>query len=141
MLGYEEFDAKGSPVCALEYESFELAPDLSGAVWHRAANEERSLDLGRELASQVELDVLRPRLLPEGFELRGASTIEDEEGQRWLKLTYLDGVEPLFFLQALPAESESVRTAAPRGTPEPDTIAVFSMGRATVLQGSVRGLS
>ena len=139
VLAYQEFDAEGSAVCALEYTTFELAPDLSGAVWHRPSNEELALDLGRDLASQVEVAALRPRLLPEGFELRGASTIEDGEGRRWLKLTYLDGVEPLFFLQALPAGGEAVRTAAPAGAPEPDTIAVYSLGRATVLQGSVRG--
>ena len=51
------------------------------------------------------------------------------------------GQSPDVVVEGIPEKynSESVRTAAPRGTPEPDTIAVFSMGRATVLQGSVRG--
>jgi hypothetical protein len=142
VLAYREFDSRGNPVCALEYESLELEPDLTGAIWHRPSNDERALDHRRDLAEQVEADVLVPRLAPRGYELRGAATIEDGDGQRWLKLTYLDGIEPLFFLQALPVDAPSGRAGTRREaalTPEAGTISVYQMGRASVLQGTLQG--
>jgi hypothetical protein len=142
VLAYREFDSRGNPVCALEYESLELAPDLAGAVWHQSSNDERALDHQRDLAEQVEADVLVPRLAPRGYELRGAATIEDGDGQRWLRLTYLDGIEPLFFLQALTAAPTGLAGAdweAAALAPEPGTISVHQMGRASVLQGTLQG--
>ncbi len=149
VLAYREFDAAGREVSAVAYESLDLAPDLGGAVWH-ALRPEEALDHRRELTSQVALEVLVPRLSPRGYELRSATTFEDGDGRRWLKLTYLDGIEPLFFLQLL-AESGQGASAGVTWTAggeipapgasaiEPGSITVFSIGRATVLQGSLGG--
>jgi hypothetical protein len=144
VLAYEQRDEHGATVAAMVYESLDLEPRLDQVVWHEPANQERPLDRSRGLEEQLGARALQPRLLPAGYELREAATVEDGSGKRWLKLTYVDGVEPLFFLQELegqgsPAEPEQrLRASAPPGD-EASRVVVFQAGAATVVQGTVAG--
>lgn len=135
VLRYRELDAAGNVVETMEYERFSSEPDPD-TVYHRSLVEERRLAWTGEIQRELERDgALRPRLAPRGYELREASTLADQDGGRWLKLEYTDGVECAFFLCALPDAAQaqaSSRTGA-------DEAVVFRMGTATVVQANLRG--
>lgn len=145
VLASQEYDGGGQLVASMTYETFELAPDTSGAIWHQPANDERPLDLAGNIGEQVGSQALSPRLLPLGYELLEAATVDDGEGRRWLKLTYTDGVEPLFFFQALAEPAPAGKSARMDGraigdpTASTSAVVVFQLGAATVVQGHVQG--
>ncbi len=142
LLASRQFDAQGVEFSSMEYESLDLAPDLSGVAWHEPANQERELDWTRGIGDQVDDALLQPRLLPEGYALRAASTVEDGS-RRWLKLTFVDGVETLFFLQALSSGPEA-RTGTDAGmdwtageAPAAGQVVVFAVGATTAAQATI----
>jgi hypothetical protein len=145
LLASEQYEPNGQRVARMRYESVDYTPDLSGAIWHVAPTEEQDLDPTLPLAGQVEFRVLEPRLLPAGYERTAAATIDDGAGKTWLRLTYGDGVEPLFFFQALtvPAAAEFLQVeAAPFAPPIPQatsSVVVYRIGAARVIQGIVDG--
>jgi hypothetical protein len=149
VLAFRQLDGAGGVIASLEYESLELEPELSGIAWHQAGNEETVLDWRAQLDPQVGSPVLEPRLLPAGYALRAAATVVDGQGRRWLKLTYLDGIEPLFLLQALPGsgpgavpqgQSAGVDwTAGSAAAPETSRVTVYRLGAAMAAQGTLAG--
>lgn len=144
VLASDEFDAEGQRVASMVYESFVLAPQTGSTVWHAPANDEVALDARIDVQAQLGVRVLQPHLLPAGQGLLEIATVGDDPAERWLKLTYSDGIEPLFFLQRL---QESTRGRAARVDPGrmdrvPDStsgVAVFQLGAATAIQGQVDG--
>ena len=88
--------------------------------------------------------VLEPRLLPVGFQLHEAATVSDGT-TRWLKLTYTDGIEPLFFFQKLEqpdgpgAVSRRPGTSFDAPPAETSQITVYQVENVTVTQGRVNG--
>jgi hypothetical protein len=149
VLAFRQLDGAGGVIASLEYETLELEPELSGIAWHQPGNEETVLDWRAELGPQVGAAVLEPRLLPAGYALRAAATVVDGQSRRWLKLTYLDGIEPLFLLQALPGsgpgavqqgQSSGVDWAAGSATgPATSRVTVYRVGAATAAQGTLAG--
>jgi len=137
VLASDEFDASGGLRASMTYESLLFAPELSGIAWHQPAKE-------IQLDPRQELEVARPRklepkLLPEGYGLGEAATVE-EGGRSWLKRTYTDGVEPLFFLQALdPAPAVSLDPESASRELTASQVYVYRIGSATVIQGKVDG--
>jgi hypothetical protein len=139
VLAFQELDERGEEVAAMVYESVLLDPDLRSVIWHVPANEERRLDPLVDLTEQIGTQALEPRLLPEGCARLEAATVEggtaaDGAAERWLKLTYTDGVEPVFFFQRLDSglEGSSAPASASRVT-------VFQVGSAVAIQGRVDG--
>lgn len=145
VLANRRLDAQGNLVSSMEYETFQRAPDTAATVWHEPANDEQPLapkDLGAQLGQRV----LEPRLLPEGYVLQEASTVADGEGTRWLKLVYVDGIDPLFFFQKLEQPDGPGAVARPGddlGAPavEASQVTVYQIEHVTVAQGLVEGFS
>jgi hypothetical protein len=142
VLASREFDAAGRIFAAMTYESIELAPDLGPVAWHERSNAEQALDLRSTFEQPPAQRPLRPRLIPAGYRELAAATVQDGDGKTWLELTYSDGVEPLFFLQALAhATKPTVARGGPlsaNGIPDsPSSVTVFQLGRALAIQGEV----
>ena len=146
VLASVEYGEGGAEVARMTYEQFGPTPPPGSVVWHQPANEEQPLAQAHGLSEQLGETVLEPRLLPEGYGLAEAATVGDGAGRRWLKLTYEDGVEPLFFFQEL----ERVESLAVLGTewdepapidphPAESRVVVHHVGAATAIQGSVNG--
>jgi len=143
VLASEEYDSNGSLVASMSYQSVDLAPDLSQMAWHGSVNDERRLDRSLPLGEQIHARALEPRLLPQGYVPLEAAVVHDGD-VNWLKLTYSDGVQPLFFLHSIDANS-SDKVAPVQGQQaalpslESSSVIVFQIGAATALQGRVDG--
>lgn len=149
VLASREFDADGRLVATMTYESIRFDLDPATVVWHVPANEEVVLDPAHDdLAAVLGAQPLRPRLLPPGYGPLEVSTVGDGKGARWLLLTYSDGIEPLFFFQAL--ERTGGAGASTLGAPHAEahvggaqrtasSVVVFEVGAATAIQGTVDG--
>lgn len=143
VLASRRYDGQGNLQASMQYESFQREPDTAGVDWHQAVNDEQALALV-DLGPQLDQRVLEPRLLPEGFALREAATVSDGS-VRWLKLTYTDGIEPLFFFQKLeqPAGPSVVPrrpgTSVDAPSSETSQVTVFQVQNVTVAQGRVNG--
>ena len=145
VLAVEELDPRGTVLSSVVYESFETQPDHSQAIWFRPAQREGELDWRDDLGAQLDRPVHRPKLLPAGFQLRGAATVSDRQTD-WLKLTYTDGVETLFFLTELPgstggagADVQLARTSGKNGPAANDEVVLFELGAARAAQGTIGG--
>jgi hypothetical protein len=134
VLRARELNGQGEPLSQVTYETIDLAPVFDRVVFHRSTIDETEHGL-EGLDSVFQVDVLIPRLLPQGYELRQASTLIDDQGERWAKLTFSDGVDTLFFAQALPVEGE--RLAAPHRLPQGDELIVSRMGSVVAAWGQV----
>jgi len=142
ILASREHDAGGRLVAEMRYETLQLAPDLSTVAWHQASNLERPVDSVPALATELGVRCLEPRLLPAGYGPIEVATVEDGAGTTWLKHTYSDGIETLFFLQALePAgrSAGSASTGAGVQGVEAGKVMVFELGSARAVQGRVEG--
>lgn len=143
VLASRRFDGQGHLQSSMRYESFRLAPDTAGVVWHGASNDEQPLAL-QDLGLQLDQRVLEPRLLPDGFALHEAATVSDG-ATRWLKLTYTDGIEPLFFFQKLEQPDAPGAVARRPGTDfdappaETSQVTVYQVEHVSVAQGRVNG--
>lgn len=135
-LRVRELDDEGRSISALVYESIDLAPDLDAVVFHRSTIEEREHPLGRPMGEVFEAPVLEPHLLPQGYALRGASTLVEGDGRRWAKLSYSDGVETLFFAQTLSEPDEPQR---PRRQSQGDELVVLESTPVVMASGRVGG--
>ena len=139
VLRHEERDVSGFLISAMEFESYDATPDLSGAVWSQPTASPVSLDVTADLSGQAGFDVLEPGVLPAGFFLWRAHTLIDAASGDWIKLTYTDGVEPLFFFHlGLPVSSNSDATL-PGDWKQADEVWVYDIGAVQVVQGRVRG--
>jgi len=136
LLAYTERDEEGRVLASMRYSTFEAAPDLQRVAFHRSVNDERSLERGEDLALQLGVETLVPRRAPEDYRLWEAATVSESSGKRWLKLSYTDGVKPLFFLTPAPFDDEGQSEL--RASPD-DQVSVHAIGRANVVQGSVWG--
>jgi len=141
VLRYEAFDVQGRALVAMEYEIYDETPDLSGFVPHEEISPPRELDWTWDLPVQIHQSVQTPRVLPEGYALRRAVTLKDGMGQHWLRLTYTDGVESLFFLTQIdnPSALAGPITPLTPGSVQVSTVSVFQMGSALATQGTFGG--
>lgn len=144
VLASREFDAEENTVASMVYESFELAPDPSTIAWHLPSNQESPLSTLEGLETEFGGRPLEPRLLPEGYASLETAVVSDGDGGRWLKRTYTNGVEPLFFLEAF-RRPRSGRPLDQRGQPSgsmPEStsgVVVFELGSSIVVQGELDG--
>lgn len=135
-----EYDDQSRLVAAVTYTSFDPPPDPSSFVPYAPINQERELDLERDLGDQVGVsELLAPRVLPVGYQLREASTVMDDLGVTYLKMTYFDGVRSLFFVQELP-DAQTADGSYSKSV-DADRAASFECGALAVLQAEVGGHS
>lgn len=143
VLASREFGADGRLVADMAYESFSLDPDLGSVAWHQASNVENVHPSVEAIEAEARSPVLRPRLLPDGYAALELATVQDGRGTTWLKHTFSDGVEPLFFLQALEEPTRQFESSAGGMTgeivPGASSVMVFALGGATAIQGRVEG--
>lgn len=115
--------AAGELLGLVEYESLELAPDLTAVAWHTPLTVEEPLARDPQVAArQLGFRPRLPRTDGGVFRLLEAQqiTAPHPEGgeQRWAKHTLTDGVEVLFFLHGgndPSAREDVVRVAPPVG--------------------------
>lgn len=120
------------------YESLELAPDLSGVVWHQELNNEEPLPAIGPLTATVGFEPLVARALPAGFQLlERTSVIEPLNNSKWVKATFTDGVENLFFLHGGPIVGDNgIKSGLPEI--EADLVEVTVAAPWTVARGNLR---
>ena len=155
VLRSEERDASGALVSLLEFETLDLAPDLSSTLLHVPATAETVVPSEAGLRAALPFVPVRPKVVPEGFELLEMATVEDlTEGEEWARLTYGDGVEQLFFLHTAHGPAEELApggqagtgpgpgggTAGAGGRPE-HTVRFARVGPWTLLFGEIDGQS
>ncbi|MFT5284449.1 MAG: hypothetical protein ACI8TQ_000605 [Planctomycetota bacterium] len=142
VLQYDEYDKMGTLVAGLEYTSLDMAPDLSGVAFFIPGNNEQAIDLATDDAQQILGFKPRfPEALPAGFTLMETASVTDTFGNIWIKASYTDGVEMLFFLHRernagffqLPTSSSS-RSGVSR-----DEVILFKAGTVLAAQGTVDG--
>ena len=138
MLRYEAFDDQDRTLVSVEYEIFDPTPDLSSFIPVPAPRELWELDPTWALPVQINQQVNTPRVLPEGYALRRAVTLRDGTNQHWLRLTYTDGVESLFFLARIENPFREAGPITP-GTVDVSDVTVFQMGTALAAQGTFNG--
>ena len=135
VLVAEERGADGRLESRVSYETVSFAPAFTDVVFHRSAIREEGL--AAELATdEARIQLHRPRLLPAGYELQEVTLLTEEDGKRWAKLTYTDGVDPLFLLQAQPALGEAPASGAVHH-PEGDRVLVNARGSVLTLQARI----
>ena len=152
VLAYRELDGDGNLISRLVYETFDTTATqqaFDAIAWHTPTREQELLDWTQPLEPQIpgvdDTRILQPRLLPAGYRLREAAILTDSQDRCWLKLTYLDGVEPLFFMVDLPASGTQGHAGPGGSLPDPvgpstaDRVIVAEIGRATAVQGRLRG--
>lgn len=142
ILSVREFDDEGEQVASMEYESLELQPNLETVVWHQSSNEEVVLASLEPLQAEIDIALLEPRLLPEGYAPLELARVADGRGGSWIKHTYSDGLEPLFFFQGihgLPRKKLDQRGQLAGAPPVDSAVVVFDLGTAIVLQGEIEG--
>jgi len=139
VLRSTELDEHGRIVSSVEYEALGLDVDLSGVRFHAPANAEQEVELSRlaEVETTLGYAPLLPDAVPEGYALHEASTVVDGGGRGWLKLTFLDGIRPLFFLQARADPRASVAPGARPGAGAgvPGRVVSYDLGSMHALQG------
>jgi hypothetical protein len=134
LLSVRELDGQGRVLSQVAYEELDLAPDLGAIVFHRSTIDEVEHVLDRPPAEVFEAPILLPKLLPAGYGLRQATTLTDDEGERWAKLVYTDGVETLFFAQLLPQPG---RALEPHRLPQGDELVVVEESPVTMASGQI----
>jgi hypothetical protein len=144
-LRFEERDSMGTTITFMEFESYDDDPDLEGTSWYSSSNQESALDITADLGPQAGFDVFEPKVLPDGYKLWRASTLIDPAGKSWIKQTFTDGVEPLFFFheggESGPGMVENRPDFKSDHVLDPlkaDEVWVYQMGAVNVLQGAVR---
>ncbi len=120
------------------YESLELAPDLAGVVWHQKLNDEQSLPTIGPLTAMVGFEPLVARALPVGFQLQERTSVIDPlDHSKWVKATFTDGVENLFFLHGGPIVADNgIRSGVPEI--EADLVEVTVASPWTIARGNLR---
>lgn len=118
VLSYKHFDAAGKLYSMMEYETYNPNPDLSGVVFHKVSNQEIPITS----ASDLDFKLLIPKLLPSSaFHFLEATRITNPlTGTKLAKLTYTDGVEPIFFVDEGPVKATGTsQLGNPTATPVP----------------------
>lgn len=148
-----ERDLSGFLLSRMEYQTFELDPNLTGVAWYTPPQSEVALDPLQDLSAQVGFDVFEPTLVPNGYTLLKAASLVGDDGRTWVRLVYTDGVETLFLLHTGPEPTSGL--SGPVGSGRGPTsgmqadaqlekdgqVWVYQAGDISVLQGVVRGSS
>jgi hypothetical protein len=142
LLRYEEEDDQQRPLSSMSFESIDYTPDFSGVAWH-SPEERPAIDFTHDLKAQLGFKPIFPSLLPTGYAFHSAE-IADGGDSRWVSAKYLDGVEPLLFLERFRLSEIEIGHAGTSSGPHyvgggMNQVYVFHIGAATALQGTLNG--
>ncbi len=137
VLSSREETHQGSLISDMTYESIDLAPDLSGVVWHQSMNNELALPMTGSVSGFVGFEARAPRTLPTGYQLQERSSLlHPQDGSKWVKETYGDGVESLFFLHGGPiVNGNGIKSGVPEI--QADLVEVTAAPPWTVARGNL----
>jgi hypothetical protein len=127
ILRSEERDLSGAVLSMLEYDSLNLTPDFTLETFHEELGTQVQFGNGSPLPTQLKFVPAKPKLLPDGYRLQDSVAIFGT-GDPWVRYTYGDGAEEIFWLHSGEAE---VLYPGPLGTPNSG-----SPGQAGQGQGS-----
>ncbi len=137
----EESLVDGSLIALAEFESIKDVPDFTGKVFHQPLHKETRLD---KMTTPQLFVAPQPKLVPQGYQLLETSVIQEALSQRnWVRYTYSDGLQELFFLYT--GEEELVDPSlgtvpggqVPPPGPRTDEVTVIEVGPWNVVQGTV----
>ena len=139
VLAWRESTQEGELVCDVAYESIQWSFDVGSVPWHQSQNNESALPTTGSLETWVGFEDRAPRTLPAGYQLLERTSILHPQGKGlWVKNTYSDGVEALFFLHGGPIENgNGIRSGVPEI--EADLVEVALAAPWTVATGNLRG--
>lgn len=144
VLAYQEYDSQGRVVAAMTYETYSSEP--AQVAWFVPQTTTTSLDPTGDLTASLGFEPVLPTLVPQGYEPIGLERVIEPSGLRWLKVTYTDGLQPLFYLFTDPAGHAPTQPGLPSGPgpdpdgePDQDDVFVNHQGVVTTLHGFVRG--
>ena len=146
VLAWREFDFHGQVLVQSTYESFAYDGDLTDMILRRGALDATPLDIRVDLANQAGFNVNVPDVLPPGFALSAARTVEIAGGKvldakndalltdgDWVRFVATDGIESLSFAHADPAKTHPYRSET--------RLNVLTQGTWEIGLGRVRGVS
>jgi len=113
----------------------DFAPDLSQVIWHQPKNAEQLLARSDPQAQILGFQPILPRTLPPGYQMVEQAIVRDELGNPWLKTTYGDGVERLFFVHGGPLVPGPLASKWPK----PDRVEVLDAAPWASAQGNLSG--
>ena len=136
ILDQRELDAQGNLLQQITVQSIDLDPDLTNVVWHDP-HPTTQFALDADLDGAVGFDVEVPSNPPAGYALSeielSDSSVDGDALGPWLKMTFTNGVEPLFYLVSVPAGLTAPGSTGrtPGQAASTDKFFVHSIGRAT----------
>ena len=129
----------GEQVSLMEFESLDLSADFSGVAWHQPVNQERVYPSLSELPPEVAFAPLEPKVLPPDHELTEVATVVDAEQRVWVKQTYSDGIDSVFFLHGGSNQPATGPAIAGTWPGKSDSVVVLEGVPWTVATGDVGG--
>ncbi len=143
ILDQLELDAQGKLILQVTYQSLDLSPNPTNIVWHEPTPKmlfALDADLGDVFGFEIDL----PINLPPGYELSSLESLDttamgDDLGP-WLRVTYTNGVDPLFYLLSIPSAEVAAADGdvIPPGRTSPgNLLQIMSLGRATAALGDL----
>lgn len=133
VLQWKEFGVQGNLLAHVEFESFDLTPDLTGLDLITGFLTTTELDIHTSLDTEAGFDVLTPSLPPTGFELASATLLEQDTGETWIRQLYTDGLERAWLVHG------PQQVAAGGASVPDDRLHVYTTGAWTVVAGIIDG--
>lgn len=143
VLDQRELDSAGNVLFQVTYQTLELNPDLSNVDWHDDMPASQ-FALDADLEEALGFDVRIPTNPPPGYVLHDITSIDsslagDQLGP-WLRVTFTNGVEPLFYALSIPsglAADPDTGSQTMDPTSPGNTMRVLSLGRASAAVGDL----
>ncbi len=153
VLRYREIADDGTLLTSMEYLTYSADP---GAIDCFESDFEENV-IGEVLPTEAELgfEPMIPSALPPGYAFEETGFVNDPFGESWLKLSYTDGIEALFFLQRMPhsapegpLERGTIQASSPQSfAVEPSdsvpdatgSVLIYDAGGVAAIQGRVNG--
>lgn len=126
VLRWEELDGQGRSVSRVEYESIAFDPDFSHFDLSGGPTGWETVDPSDPQA--LPFPLLLPEKVPVGYELVEVARATDPLGEEWLRASYTDGLEVLFFLHTAAPDPSAAKLQG-----QPMLAATFPVDRNGIL--------
>ncbi len=132
VLSQEESTAEGQLLSRVQFQSLAYDADLSDLTLTGGTSQWLTVDLANQ--ASLPFTLIRPTAPPTGFVFEQAATLSSG-GDDWVRLTYGDGVDEVFFV----FDAQRPSTASPQTAIKAagDSLRVLGFGAWTVIEGEV----
>lgn len=139
VLASREETHEGYLQSQMAFESIQWDFDHDSVAWHQPVNNEQALPTTGSLSTLVGFPGRAPRTLPVGYQLlERTSLVHPQANGLWIKNTYSDGVDTLFFLHGGPiVGGNGIVSGAP--PIQADLVEVALAAPWTVATGNLHG--